>query len=93
MEIILNEKTYVTGVIKSRAFRQAIEISESVDFDNLKAKDLDVLIDYVVNVFNKQFTRDEFYDGLPATQLYEVIGKAINGVVNGGTEIMDTMPC
>jgi hypothetical protein len=33
---------------------------------------LDILVDFVVECFNEQFSRDEFYDGIAANQLIDV---------------------
>ena len=68
MEIILKkdkkEKTYTTGFISARMVRRTIEVSRGVDFDNITPEELDKLIDYIVELFGNQFTRDDVYDGL-----------------------------
>lgn len=90
MEIKLNDKTYVAGTVKARMFRKAIEINEQIDFNQLKAKDLDTLIDFLVGVYEKQFTRDELYDGLDADKLISTLSESIGGIVSGVTEKLES---
>jgi len=86
MEITLNGKSYVTGIVKSRMFRKAIEINEQIDFAQLKSKDLDKLIDFVAEVYGGQFKRDDVYDGLPADKLMSTLSESITGIVSGVAE-------
>ncbi|APM39869.1 phage tail assembly chaperone G [Clostridium kluyveri] len=81
MEIVLNDKTYVMPRVKARILRKAIEINENIDFNNLKIKDLDGLVDFVVELYGNKFTRDDFYDGLDADKLIETLNNSINGIV------------
>jgi len=90
MELKLGDKTYVAGAVKARAFRKAIEITEQIDFNKLKTKDLDTLIDFLVVVYEHQFTRDELYDGLPADKLMSVLSESISGIVGGVTEKLES---
>jgi hypothetical protein len=91
MEIILKkdkkEKTYTTGFISARMVRRTIEVSQGVDFDNITPEELDKLIDYIVELFNNQFTRDDVYDGLQSKDLIPTITKCINEVVGEMTEV------
>jgi hypothetical protein len=91
MEIILKkdkkEKTYTTGFISARMVRRTIEVSQGVDFDNITPEELDKLIDYIVELFNNQFTRDDVYDGLQSKDLIPTITKCINEVVDEMTEV------
>ncbi|APM39926.1 phage tail assembly chaperone G [Clostridium kluyveri] len=81
MQIVLNDKTYVMPRVKTRILRKAIEINENIDFNNLKTKDLDGLVDFVVELYGNKFTRDDFYDGLDADKLIETLNNSINGIV------------
>ena len=51
MNIILGDKTYVAKPAKARMFRQAIEINEKIDFNNLTTKGLDELIGFVCTIY------------------------------------------
>ena len=91
MELILKkdkkEKTYTTGFISARMVRRTIEVSRGVDFDNITPEELDKLIDYIVELFGNQFTRDDVYDGLQSKDLIPTITKCINEVVGEMTEV------
>lgn len=54
MEILLNNKTYVMPKAKTRMLRKAIEINENINFNNLKTKNLDELVDFVVELYGNK---------------------------------------
>lgn len=81
MNIKLNEKTYVAPAPKARMVRKAIEMTEKANFSNLKAADLDGLVEYVVDLFGRQFAVDDIYDGLDADKLIPTLMECINTVV------------
>ena len=90
MEIILKidkkDKTYTAGFISARMVRRTIEVSNGINFESLKPEELDKLIDYIVELFGGQFTRDDVYDGLASKDLLPTIMNCINEVVGGMTE-------
>ena len=51
------------------------------------SEELDKLIDYIVELFSNQFTRDDVYDGLASKDLLPTITKCINEVVGQMTEV------
>ena len=67
--------------------RRTIEVSQGVDFDNITPEELDKLIDYIVELFGNQFTRDDVYDGLQSKDLIPTITKCINEVVGEMSEV------
>ncbi len=85
MEIVLKingkNKTYTAGFISARMVRRTIEVSKEVNFDNILPEELDKLMDYIVELFGNQFSRDELYDGLASKDLIPTITKCINEVV------------
>ena len=85
MEIVLKingkDKTYTAGFISARMVRKTIEVSKEVTFDNILPEELDKLMDYIVELFGNQFTRDELYDGLASKNLIPTITRCINEVV------------
>lgn len=92
MELKLGDKTYVAGTVKARMFRETIAISESINFGQIKAKDLDSLVDFIVKFYGNAFTRDELYDGLDGDKLMSTLTETINGIVGGVAEKLDTFP-
>ena len=90
MELKLGDKTYTANTVKARMFRKAIEINEKINFEKLKASDLDELVDFVAEFYGNKFSRDELYDLLPADKLMSVLSESINGIVGGVTEKLET---
>ena len=85
MKIILKiggkEKTFVADFISARMLRKTIDISKNINFDALSADELDIMVDYLVQLFGKQFTIDDVYDGLPSKELIPKLIECINEVV------------
>ena len=75
------EKTYVSDFISARMLRRTLEISEKVNFNDMKAEELDTMVDFIVELFKDKFTRDEVYDGLASNELIPTITRCINEVV------------
>lgn len=83
------EKTFNAPFIKARMFRKALEFNKKMDFQDLGVEEIDELIGFVCELFNNQFTTDEFYDGLPVEKLMSTIVEAMNAVTgkaNGESE-------
>ena len=81
------DKTFTTSFISARMLRRTIEVAQGVNFDNISPEELDKLIDYVVELFANQFTRDDVYDGLASKDLIPTITKCINEVVGQMAEV------
>lgn len=79
-ETVFIEKTFMTDFISARCYRQALELDKRLDFNNLSPEETDELVGFVRNVFNKEFTIDEFWDGIPANKLLETIQGAFDAV-------------
>jgi hypothetical protein len=92
MQIKLNGKTYIAPPAKARIVRKAIEITEKINFNEIKTKDLDNLVDYVVELFGRQFTIDDVYDGLDAKLLIPTIMDCIKDVVGEVGAKLDEFP-
>ena len=75
------DKTFTAGFISARMVRRTIEVSQGVNFENISPDELDKLIDYIVELFGSQFTRDDVYDGLSSKELIPTITNCINEVV------------
>jgi hypothetical protein len=81
MIVVINDKAYESKPVKARMFRKAIELTELFDLENLKSKDLDAMIDFFVESYDFQFTRDEVYDGLESTKLMPALTERITEIV------------
>lgn len=91
MQITLGKKTFETKIIKARMVRRSVELTQNVDLNKMTTSDLDKMVEFVVEVFDKQFTVDELYDSLPANELIPTIAKTINMVVNGINSEFDNL--
>jgi len=80
------EKTFVTDFVSARMFRKTLEIGKQLDNGVTDPQDLDKVVDYVVDLFGKQFTRDNFYDGLPANKLVSTVVSMANGIISESNE-------
>lgn len=74
-------KTFTTGFVSARMVRQTLAMAKSINFEDLSPEELDQLSDYVVELFGRQFTRDDLYDGLASQELLPTIERCIQGVV------------
>jgi hypothetical protein len=82
------EETFTVPFIKGRMFRRVLEINKKHDLKDIDPETLDILVDFVVECFNEQFSRDEFYDGIAAGKLIDTtlgIIEKVSGVAGKGT--------
>lgn len=78
-------KTYTQEFISGRMFRRTIEMQKLLK-SGVDVGTLDQLANYVCEVFGKQFTLDQLYDGVAAGRLIPTISDCINAVVSGASE-------
>ncbi|QGG47351.1 phage tail assembly chaperone G [Heliorestis convoluta] len=74
-------RTFIADFISARMVRRTIELSKSLNFEEITADELDILIDYLVQLFGNQFTIDDVYDGLPSKELIPTLMGCIQEVV------------
>ena len=67
------KKTYSQFFVSARFMRKALELRKELNLDNLSLEDVDTVINFVIDVFGKQFTLDEVYDGIEYDNLIETI--------------------
>lgn len=79
------EKTFITDFISARMLRKTIEISNGTNFDDLSPDELDELVNYIVELFGKQFSIDDLYDGLPSNQFFSTFTECSNEVTGNLT--------
>lgn len=89
MELVLivngKEKTFVAPFISGRMFRKTLEMQKKLK-EGVDEVGLDSLVDYVVELYGKQFDRDTFYDGIEARKLFSTIMDSLNEVVNSSND-------
>lgn len=80
------EKTFVSEFIPARAFRKVLEMNRRINFNDLAPEEMDEIVELIRSVFNKEFTIDQFYDGLPVHELQfkmKEVFLTINGMTTG----------
>lgn len=75
------EKVFTLDFISARMLRRTIEISKTVNFSDISAEELDTMVGYLVQLYGNQFSVDEVYDGLSATELVPTLVRCIQEVV------------
>lgn len=80
------DKDFTTDFISGRVLRRALEISNETNLSRISLDAMDKLVDFVVDVFGKQFTRDQFYDGIPAVGMMKQIISIINDIINSAAD-------
>lgn len=75
------EKTFTVPFVKARMFRRALEIYKKYDLNDIDVETLDILVSYVVELFNNQFTIDDVYDGVSSDKFVSTILDCINDVI------------
>ena len=92
IKLIINdkEKTFVAGRPMGRIVRSAIDIMGKINMNNISGEELDMIIDFTVDAYGKQFTRDQVYDGLYADELLSEMLKTITATTRGTVEKLET---
>lgn len=73
-------KTFTADFISARMFRRAVEMQKHFRGGELDENTLDEMVGFVTEVFGKQFTIDDVYDGVEASKIIDVIIQTINAV-------------
>ena len=68
-----------------------MDLQERIDFEHITPSQLDEIVDLVVEAYDGQFTRDEFYRGIPAKgfvrRLIGILGEVIGLLVSAADEM------
>jgi len=67
------KKTYSQFFISARYMRKTLELRKDINFSNLTSENIDTVINFVVEVFDKQFTFDDVIDGLSYDELVPTV--------------------
>ena len=77
------ERAFTADFVSARMLRKTIEIAKTVNFEDISAEELDSLVGYLVQLYGKQFTVDDVYDGVSSAALIPLLTQSIQEVVNG----------
>lgn len=89
------DKIFKQEFISGRMFRRTLEIQKlfRVNEEGKNVIDethIDALVDYVVELFGRQFTIDDFYDGVEARKFISTIMKYVQEVTGKVSEAVGT---
>lgn len=79
------ERIFTTNFISGRFFRKVMEFDESIDYSDISVKETDKLIGFICDVFDNQFTVDEFYDGIASNEVISTISDTFVFIRTGKT--------
>ena len=86
-----NKADYTIGYISMLTVRRAMDLQARIDFEHITPSQLDEIVDMIVDAFDGQFTREEFYRGIPArgfvTRLITILGDVVNLLVEAADEM------
>ncbi|MGM8213571.1 phage tail assembly chaperone G [Virgibacillus sp. W0430] len=67
------KKIFTTSFVSARFYRKLLEYDQTIDYTDMNLDDYDEVVGFVCNVFDNQFTVDEFYDGIPSHELIQTL--------------------
>jgi hypothetical protein len=84
VKIKLNDKEYVMPRPKARAIRDTLKFlnDTKINYANVKPEDLDNIVGYISDVFGKQFTSDDVYDGLDANDINPKFNECVDAIIS-----------
>jgi N-acetyl-anhydromuramyl-L-alanine amidase AmpD len=86
------EKQFLNEFVSARIFRNALKLNNQLKDvgSDISVELFDSMIEFVVAAFDKQFTIDDFWDGVEASNLQPEIMRIFNEVLSfGGLEIQN----
>jgi hypothetical protein len=89
--IVFKNRLFVATDVKGRMIRQAIKISK-LSIADVGVADLDEMVSFVVDIFGRQFTVDDFYDGVNAVDMIPELLRCINALTGGMVEKVTALP-
>jgi hypothetical protein len=89
---IIKTKTYINLNPKARLVRRSTEIIEKVDLQHFTPDTLDIVVAFICEIYNDQFTMDELYDGYPSKKLLTTYIESVNEITHGVENKLATFP-
>ena len=87
------DKTFTAPFVSGRAYRKIIELEEKELSGELKGLELlDAQVDYMVELYNGQFTADEYYDGIPGDKVVSTILEHRNAIIRASNKALGLDP-
>ncbi|MDS1005297.1 hypothetical protein P9J83_17670 [Clostridium sporogenes] len=86
MEITLKiddkDKIFIAPFIGARMLKRSLALSKKFQ-GGMDESIMDEIATYLVDVYGKQFTMDELYDGFPAKKFFNKAFEDLNEVIGG----------
>jgi hypothetical protein len=83
MKLELNGKIFAAPRPKTKLYRKALLMRESIDMENFNVETLDELVEFVVEVFNHQFTIDDIYEYQEPDETMDTCVECLHYVAGG----------
>ena len=74
------DKTFVAPFINGRKLKDTMSMASGIDVNNINAEIIDQMAAYIVDIYGKQFTIDEFYDGIEADKILSTFKECVDKV-------------
>lgn len=74
------EKTFTAPFVSTRRLKETLSLSNKVQ-NGFDEKIMDEVGEYLVNIYGKQFTLDQLYDGFPASEFFSKALEDIQAVI------------
>lgn len=88
----VESKLYIAPAPKAIVIRMAAQIKEGLDLTNLTTDSLDKLVQFNVDLFGRQFTEDDVYNGISAIDFVPIMFGCLTAVLNGTFELAGKIP-
>jgi N-acetyl-anhydromuramyl-L-alanine amidase AmpD len=81
-----NDKTFINDFVPGRVFKNALTLNKKMkeEGSELTAELFDELVEFCVMAFNKQFTTEEFWDGIDARYLDSEVTRIYSEILSFG---------
>lgn len=88
LELVIDgeNKIFTTPFVSGRAYRKLLEYDKTIDYTDMDTDDYDELIGFTCDVFGKQFTIDNFWDGVPSHEVVSTLLDVFSFIRTGKTE-------
>lgn len=75
LELRINkkERIYSADFVSARHYRTLLKHDKEIDYFDMSLEDYDKVVGFICDVFDNQFTMDEFYEGVRSHELNGVI--------------------
>jgi len=86
IELHKNEQkqTFTQFFVSAKFMRKALELRKDMNLNNLSIEDLDTAVNFVVEVFDNQFTSEEVYEGISYEEIIDTVFENVFMVILQG---------